>query len=91
MKSIMTPLKAIRAKCLDCCGGSYKEVKHCPIKDCPLRPYRMGRRPRVSATTRQKEFKEAALRRYRNDGRSRKKHKKNRHNSGTHRQRDRKE
>ncbi len=43
---VLTPIKAIRAKCLDCSGGQYIEVKLCPIKDCTLYPYRMGRRPK---------------------------------------------
>ncbi len=43
---VLTPLKAIRAKCLDCSNGQTKEVKMCPIKDCPLYPYRMGRKPK---------------------------------------------
>lgn len=36
----MTPLQAIKAKCLDCCGGSREEVKHCAIKSCPLYVFR---------------------------------------------------
>ncbi len=42
---MMTAQKAIRAKCLDCANGSATEVRHCPIKDCPLYPYRFGMRP----------------------------------------------
>ena len=42
---ILTPVKAIRAKCIDCCGGSSFEVKECPIKDCSLYPYRLGKNP----------------------------------------------
>jgi len=42
----LTPMKAIRKKCLDdCSNGSYKEVKLCPITDCALYPYRFGKRP----------------------------------------------
>jgi len=41
----MTPVKAIRAKCLDCCCGSFKEVKACPCTDCPLYVYRLGKNP----------------------------------------------
>lgn len=41
----MTPVKAIRAKCLDCCCGSFKEVKSCPCTDCPLYAYRLGKNP----------------------------------------------
>lgn len=40
-----TPLKAIRGKCLDCCGYQYSEVRECHIKGCPLWPYRMGKNP----------------------------------------------
>lgn len=41
-----TPIKAIRAKCLDCCCGQIAEVKLCRIKGCPLWEYRMGKRPK---------------------------------------------
>lgn len=43
---VLTPIKAIRAKCMDCSGDSFKFVKECHIRDCALWPYRMGRRPR---------------------------------------------
>ncbi len=39
------PLKAIRAKCLECCGGSPKEVRLCSDVDCPLHPFRSGQKP----------------------------------------------
>lgn len=39
-------LKAIKLKCLDCCGGCWKEVQECPAKDtCFLHPYRLGKNP----------------------------------------------
>lgn len=42
----LTPIKAIRAKCLDCCGGSKKEVRNCTAVDsCPFFPHRAGKRP----------------------------------------------
>lgn len=41
----MTPVKAIRAKCLDCCGGSAHEVKLCPCVSCSLYPFRLGKNP----------------------------------------------
>ena len=47
----MTPIKAIRAKCLDCCCGQVAEVRLCPCKSCPLYPYRFGKRPGVSRDT----------------------------------------
>ena len=40
-----TPIKAIRKKCLDCTCNQPKEIRLCRIIDCPLYPYRMGRRP----------------------------------------------
>ena len=43
----MTPVKAIRAKCLDCCCGSAKEVRLCPAQDCPLYPFRIGHNPNI--------------------------------------------
>ena len=42
----MTPIRSIRAKCLDCCCGSAMEVRLCPAANCPLYPYRMGHRPK---------------------------------------------
>ena len=38
-----SPIKAIRAKCLDCCCGSEGEVRKCVQIDCPVWPYRMGK------------------------------------------------
>lgn len=40
-----TGLAAIRAKCLDCCGGSVAEVRKCTATGCPLWPLRMGTKP----------------------------------------------
>ena len=40
----LTPLKAIRARCLDCCGNNQAEVRHCVVWACPIWPYRMARR-----------------------------------------------
>ena len=42
----LTPFRAIRAKCLDCSGGSSYEVRLCVIPECPLYIYRMGHRPK---------------------------------------------
>lgn len=42
---IKTPLKAIRAKCMDCSINQIVEVRECPIINCPLYPYRMGHNP----------------------------------------------
>ena len=45
--SILTPLKAIRAKCVDCMCGQIREIKLCPIDDCSLYPYRFGKNPNI--------------------------------------------
>ena len=42
---MLTPIKAIRAKCLECSAGQPKEVRECVIQDCPLYPFRMGKNP----------------------------------------------
>ncbi len=39
------PLKAIRARCLDCCCGSAPEVRKCIAVICPSWPFRMGVNP----------------------------------------------
>ena len=44
----LTPVKAIRAKCIDCCCGKMNEVRLCAAVDCPLHEYRMGHRPKNS-------------------------------------------
>ncbi|WP_045221068.1 hypothetical protein [Desulfonatronum thioautotrophicum] len=44
-RPLRNPLKAIRAKCLECCGGSPKEVRLCPDLSCVLHPFRTGKNP----------------------------------------------
>lgn len=44
----LTPIKAIRAKCLDCCCWQSNEVKLCPVRDCALYPYRFGHNPYIN-------------------------------------------
>lgn len=41
----LTPMKAIRAKCLDCVCENAQEVRLFPSTNCPLYPYRMGHNP----------------------------------------------
>lgn len=47
----LTPLKAIRLKCLDCSAGSAHEVRLCSCgseehpEPCPLYSYRFGHNP----------------------------------------------
>ena len=42
--SKLTPIKAIRKKCLDCCCGQAIEVRLCTCVTCALYGYRMGHR-----------------------------------------------
>jgi hypothetical protein len=39
------PLKAIRARCLDCCCDQPGEVRKCTAVTCPSWPFRMGINP----------------------------------------------
>lgn len=57
-----TPLKAIRANCIDCCGGSRHEVKLCPATNCPLYPFRFGKNPFVKREFSEEQRQEAAER-----------------------------
>ena len=43
----LTPLRAIRAKCLDCCADSAREVERCLAYDCPLWEYRLSKRAKL--------------------------------------------
>lgn len=47
----LTPMKAIRKKCLDCCSHYAKEVRECQVKNCALYEYRMGHRPKGEEDT----------------------------------------
>lgn len=40
----VSPLKAIRNKCLNC-AGSRGEVRKCELVDCELHPFRFGKNP----------------------------------------------
>jgi len=48
-KARLTPLRAMRLKCLDCCGFVEMEVEKCPSTNCPLYPYRKGRVKKIRA------------------------------------------
>jgi hypothetical protein len=41
----VSPLRALRLKCLDCCNDSAQEVRLCTAADCPSWPFRMGKNP----------------------------------------------
>jgi len=46
MYNKLSPLKSIRAFCLECCAGQRIEVRKCPAQNCPLHSLRFGRRPK---------------------------------------------
>jgi hypothetical protein len=48
---ILRPLKAVRAKCVDCCCGQMSEVRACSAKTCPLWVFRMWHRPSPAEVT----------------------------------------
>lgn len=55
----ISPLKAIRLKCLDYCCGSSNEVKLCPAERCPLHPFREGHNPNIPKRVHTAEQREA--------------------------------
>jgi len=44
----LTPLKSIRAKCLDCSSGQTSEVRNCLMPECALYSFRFGKNPQRS-------------------------------------------
>jgi len=58
----ITPIKAIRLKCLDCCCGSSYEVQRCTCEAepnyCPLYPYRLGKNPYLTGRRNAGSFKQ---------------------------------
>ena len=42
-----TPIRAIRAHCLECANTSF-EVLHCHLVKCPLHRYRLGTNPSIN-------------------------------------------
>ncbi len=53
-----TPLRAIRAKCLDCCCGQIVEVRNCTAFKCPLNPYKMGHKPKATNYITEEDYSE---------------------------------
>ena len=61
-EEIKSPIKAIRAKCLECMCGQVNEVKLCPVEDCALYPFRLGKNPYVKRTMTEEQKAAAAER-----------------------------
>jgi hypothetical protein len=57
------PLKAIRARCLDCCCGNAAEVRKCTAVACPSWPFRLGVNPFREKRVLSPEQKQAAAER----------------------------
>ena len=51
----LTPIKAIRAKCLECCENISIEVKRCESTNCPLFEYRMGKNPNIKRAVKNRQ------------------------------------
>lgn len=60
MEEIKSPIKAIRAFCLDCCGGNANDVKNCTSKICALKPFRFGKNPYAHREMTDEQRKDAA-------------------------------
>jgi hypothetical protein len=57
----MSPLKALRARCIDCCADQPSEVRLCTAVTCPSWPFRMGANPwRKEASDAQREARRKA-------------------------------
>ena len=63
-KEITSPVKAIRAHCIECVGSA-KNVKECPDVECNLFPYRFGKSPFRKGRQMTEEQKIAAAERMR--------------------------
>ena len=63
-KPITTPLRAIRAYCLDCAGTS-NEVKLCPVEKCVLHEWRFGHNPFAKKREMTEEQRAAVAERFR--------------------------
>lgn len=54
-RTAASPLRAIRAKCMDCCCGQAKEIRFCAAAKCPLYDFRFGHRPKGDTNDEMKE------------------------------------
>jgi hypothetical protein len=45
IKTITSPIKAIKAKCMDCCCMSRSAVEQCGATECPLYEFKLGKNP----------------------------------------------
>ena len=59
---IRSPLKAIRAYCLNCGDGTAHEVRRCDRKKCPLWAFRFGKNPYLHREISEEQKQRAAQR-----------------------------
>jgi len=59
MSQSSSPLKAIRAKCLDCSFNA-TEVRLCPVTSCPIWPFRFGKNPYIKREMTEEQRQAAA-------------------------------
>lgn len=57
----LTPIKAIREKCMDCSVFQPKEIRTCHIIDCALFLFRMGKNPNRKGIGKKKVVSEKKL------------------------------
>lgn len=67
------PVKAIRVKCIDCCGGMMSMVQDCGIPSCPIYPFRSGKNPFRTKKEMSEEQREAVKERLAKSRKSKKK------------------
>lgn len=61
-KKRLTPIRAIRFYCKEmCCVSDLQSWKYCSCSNCALFPYRMGKRPKETATHSKKQEKQQAI------------------------------
>lgn len=65
-KKITSPLKAIKAFCIECNCGQASEVPRCPCTDCPLYEFRRGKNPYLKKELTEEQRKQFAERLSRN-------------------------
>jgi hypothetical protein len=46
----LSPIRAIKAFCIECMGFEQHEVKSCTAPTCPLFPFRLGKNARTLST-----------------------------------------
>ena len=67
---MLTPLKAVKARCKDCAGGQCSEVRKCSFVNCTLWPIRFGKRDKPMTMAVRSRIREYCLQECMNNSRS---------------------